>query len=129
MNFINLIDLFQFFVNEYVSPKDNVLILNYCHEELKKILSFIDCESFFVSNIKNDIADIVSEYNNLPFEDNVFDVIINFSDENNLNFLKKNGMMLTNNEKLIINNKFKETNTLKFKNNSFIIIINECSST
>jgi hypothetical protein len=129
MNFINLIDLFQFFVNEYVSPKDNVLILNYCDEELKKILSFIDCESFFVSNIKNDIADIVSEYNNLPFEDNVFDVIINFSDENNLNFLKKNGMMLTNNEKLIINNKFKETNTLKFKNNLFIIIKNECSST
>ena len=49
--------------------------------------------------------------------------------EDNLNFLKKNGLMLTNNEKLIINNKFKDTNTLKFKNNSFIIIKNDCSST
>jgi len=100
MNFNNLQDLFQFFVNEYISPGNKVLILNYYDENLKKMISFIDSDSFFVCDQQSkDHFDLVSDYFDLPFEEKSFDIIINFTDNFNLlKFLKQDGKILTHDE-------------------------------
>jgi hypothetical protein len=50
---------------------------------MKTLFNFINCETFFVS-----------EYQDLPFEEKSFDIIIDF--ENKLDdFLKQDGILLT----------------------------------
>ena len=98
MNFNNLQDLFQFFVNEYISPGNKVLILNYYDDYLKQMIKFVNAESFFVYNDYLKGVDIIADYYDLPFEEKSFDIIINFTDFNLLNFLKFNGRILTNDE-------------------------------
>jgi hypothetical protein len=97
MKFINLIDLLQVFANEYSLPGDNVLIV--CEtfvEEIKTLFNFINCETFFVSNKLSRGIDFVVDYNDLPFERNRFDIVINLIDQTNfLNFVKKDGFLLT----------------------------------
>jgi hypothetical protein len=99
MIFNNLEDLFQFFVNEYIKPGDKVLILNYYNENLKKMIEFIDSEPFFVYNKYLPGIDITCDYCNLPFEQDSFDNIINFTNNYNLfEYLKKDGVILINDE-------------------------------
>jgi len=103
MKSFNLInDLFQFFTNEYISPGNKVLILNYYTNDLKNILSFINCDFFFVNEISLPGFDIISDYNSLPFEEWSFDIIINFNKfetkYNLLTFLKPGGVLLTKDE-------------------------------
>jgi hypothetical protein len=99
MIFNNLEDLFQYFVNEYIKPGDKVLILNYYNEKIKKMINFIDSEPFFVCNTYLPGIDIKSDYYDLPFEQNSFNIIINFTDNYNLfEYLKKDGVIIINDE-------------------------------
>ena len=102
--FTNLIDIIQFFANEWCKPKNNILIFYdkkydyqniknlFDYQNIKNLFDFINCETFFVG--KNlDFNN--SEY--LPFEENSFDIIINLSNLNSFNcYLKQNGVLLTN---------------------------------
>ena len=112
MKFVNLMDLLQVFANEYTSPGDNVLIV--CEtfvKEIKMLFNFINCETFFVSNKHSDGIDFVVEYNDLPFERNCFDIVINLTDYSDfLNFVKKDGFLLTNGN----GNEFYQLNGVSF---------------
>lgn len=97
MKFVNLTDLLQVFANEYTLPGNNVLIV--CEifiEEIKMLFNFINCETFFVSNNFCHGIDFVIVNNDLPFEENSFDIVIDLTNVNNFsNFLKKDGFLLT----------------------------------
>ena len=99
MIFNNVEDLFQYFVNEYIKPGDKVLILHYYNKNLKNMINFIDAEPFFVCNTYLQGIDITCDYHDLPFEQNSFDSIINFTDNYNIfEYLKKDGIILINDE-------------------------------
>ena len=110
MKFLNEIDLLQFFSNEYIKPKSKILVLG-CKsifKEIQLMIEFIDSEIFFVNQTFHEEAHFTANYNNLPFEENSFDTIINFTDELNypqaklvsylFQFLKENGTFLTKDE-------------------------------
>jgi hypothetical protein len=94
MKFNNLIDIIQFFANEYSVVGNKILILGKYEPGIKKIFDFINCETFFVNNTQSIGIDIVSEYHNLPFEEHSFDIIINFTPFYFFDFLKENGTIL-----------------------------------
>jgi len=101
MNFIKLKSLIQVFANEYSKPSNIILLIGVpFNQEIKDIFKFIDCETIFVSNLFEIGIDIVSNYSDLPFEDQSFDIIINFTENDLFQFLKKNGTILTNYEVL-----------------------------
>jgi len=97
MKFSNLIDLIQVFSNEYSIPGNNILILGYYNPGIKKIFEFINCETFFVSDTDTSF-EFIYPYTDLPFEENTFDAIINFTNEINFKYLKKDGVMLVKGE-------------------------------
>lgn len=96
MNFTNEIDMIQFFANEYISPGNKVLVLGLCNPEIKSLIKFINAEVFCVSNQPGLNVDIIADYDDLPFEEKSFDIIINFTQVINFNFLKENGVTLVN---------------------------------
>jgi len=91
MEFLNLKSLLKVFSNEYISPNDKVLLLNVPFE-FKEFLNFINCESFFVSHEHG--QDLQVDYNFLPFEEEFFDSIINFTTSDVSNYLKPDKNML-----------------------------------
>ncbi len=108
MNFTNLLDIIQVFANEWCKPQNNILIITKNGEngesfdEIKKLFKFINCETFIVSEIgvvfdqTNGIDFQVNEINVLPFEEQSFDVVINFNlNFNNYNYLKQGGVIIT----------------------------------
>jgi len=110
IKFLNEIDLLQFFSNEYIKPKSKILVLGCTNffKEIRYIIHFIDSEVFFVNDSFHEECDFCAIYNNLPFEENSFDVIINFTEQLNYSqaklvsylfqFLKENGTFLTKDE-------------------------------
>ena len=108
-------DLLQVFANEYSLPGDNVLIV--CEtfvEEIKTLFNFINCETFFVSKtITNGIDFFIVDNNDLPFEENSFDIVIDLTGNNFLKFVKKDGTYLINVE-IINGNNFYQLNGVTF---------------
>ena len=75
------------------------------------LFNFINCETFFVSESYSDGIDFVIVNNDLPFERDSFDIVINFSNLNNFsNFLKKDGFLLTKSNCCEIFYELNETN-------------------
>ena len=106
MIFNNIIDIFQFFANEYIIPGNKILIIN-GNEHLKyifSILTFLNCEIKFDSFGTFD----------------TFDVILNFNSNFDINFktLKKNGILLIKDEILNGNDYYYHSNQI------FTVIIN-----
>ena len=99
MQFKNEIDLFQYFINEYILSSSKILVIGLYKPQIKNILEFIDCQVFFIKETMEYGIDItVENYNDLPFEDNSFDCIINFTNEYDLKVLSPNGKMLLKGE-------------------------------
>ena len=93
MKFENLIDLVQYFANEYCKPKFKVLIIGNTH--FKEIFSFINSEVFCVHLVPQPGVDfVVQNYANLPFERWSFDLVLNFTKSFDLFYLTK-GPILT----------------------------------
>ena len=69
MEFLNLTQLIQVFANEYISPKNKVLLIKNGFDDFKFIFNFIGCEMYCI-NVYQEI---------LPFEDNFFNVIIDLN--------------------------------------------------
>ena len=95
MKFNNLIDLIQFFANEYSIVGNKILILGMFEPSIKMIFDFINCETFFVNDVPGVGFDIIADYENLPFEEKSFDIILNFTPFYFFDFLKENGTILT----------------------------------
>ena len=99
--FNDALTMFQYFVNEYLKPGELVLVLGYYHQELKNMIEFIDSEVFFVKETMEPGIDLTSNYKNLPFEDESFDVVINLSGFNfDYSFLKKEGNLFIEYDKV-----------------------------
>ena len=82
MKFKNLIDVIQVFANEYCLPGNNILILGSSDPKIKEIFNFIDSKVIF---------------NN--FEDQSFDLILNFTLETNIfKWIKNDGRILMKDE-------------------------------
>ena len=97
MKFINEIDLLQYFANEYIKPGDKVLVLGCYIHEFKNIIQFIDSEVFFVKDTNDHGIDLTSNYKNLPFEDESFDIVMSFVNfDFKFDFLKKGGILFIN---------------------------------
>jgi len=97
MKFINKTDLLQYFANEYIKPGDKVLVLGCYIPELKNIVEFVDSEVFFVKDTSDHGIDLTSNYKNLPFEDESFNIVMNFVDfDFKFDFLKKGGILFIN---------------------------------
>ena len=93
VRFKNHSDMLQYYCNEYIKPKDLVLVLGFYSEHLKNIFLFIGAEPIFVG--KDFTFDIVIENEVLPFEKSTFDIIFNFTKQDVHHFLKPNGNILT----------------------------------
>ena len=91
MEFSSLESLLKIFSNEYISPNDKVLLLN-VPIEFKEFLNFINSESFFVSHEPG--QDLQVDYNFLPFEEEFFDTIVNFTKIDVSSYLKQGKAML-----------------------------------
>ena len=106
MIFNNIIDIFQFFANEYIIPGNKILIINGNEhlQELESIFTFLNCEIKFDSFGTFD----------------TFDVILNFNSNVNLNFknLKKDGVLFVKDEILNGNDYYYHSNQI------FTVIIN-----
>ena len=114
MKFVNLTDLLQVFANEYTLPGNNVLIVcNNFVEEIKMLFNFINCETFFVSKTVLRGIDFVMVNEDLPFEQQSFDIIIDLTANNFFNFLKKDGTYLIN-ECIVNGNEFYQLNEVPF---------------
>ena len=93
MKFENLIDLIQYFANEYCKPNFKVLILG--NTGFKEIFSFINSEVFCVHLTPQPGVDfVVPNYTDLPFERWSFDIVLNFTKSFDLFYLT-NGPILT----------------------------------
>ena len=77
MEFEFIEDRIQFFVNEHLVPGNIVLVIGGTID--RSIFEFLKCEVYFVNDTPVEWCDIVVDYNHLPFEDNSFDLIINFN--------------------------------------------------
>ena len=95
MDFTNVVDIVQVFANEYCTPASLVLIIKPGEYDYKDIFSFINSETITIDDVPGENIDIVSDI--LPFEENSFDLIINFSSnvKEIKKFLKKHGKCLT----------------------------------
>ena len=93
VRFKNHSDMLQYYCNEYIKPKDLVLVLGFYSQHLKNIFLFIGAEPIFVGDNNN--FDIIIESKLLPFEKSTFDIIFNFTKEDVQQFLKPNGNILT----------------------------------
>ena len=76
----------QIFSNEHCKPSDKVLIDiskiiddYYLIGNIRSILDFINCQTFFIGDTPNKNVDITVFYDNLPFEDHSFDCILSFN--------------------------------------------------
>jgi len=99
MKFLHETDLFQFFVNEYISPCSKVLVIGEYNSKIRQMIEFIDSEVFFVNENMEPGIDIVSSYTNLPFEEESFDSIINFTNELDIfSFVKHKGFIIIKEE-------------------------------
>ena len=105
MNFVEIVGLVQVFANEWCRSGNNILIIGNCDPSIKRIFEFIDCETFTVTDCKENNFDFeVKDYNNLPFEKYSFDVIVSFCDTVNFSYLKPDGIVLIKgNEKGTVN--------------------------
>ena len=91
MEFSSLESLLKVFSNEYIAPNDKVLLV-FVPMEFKKKLDFLHSESFFVSHEPG--QDLQVDYNFLPFEEQYFDIIINFTNIDVSSYLKPGKTML-----------------------------------
>ena len=103
MKFISNVDLIKFFANEYTKPGHKVLLI--CNELLeliiiKNIFYFINSELIVIDSNPGINVDITYfSINQLPFDDQSFDLIISFKEIKGINselkrILKQNGKML-----------------------------------
>lgn len=92
--------MIQFFANEYCNPKSLVLVIGTFEgiEYIKNLFTFINSDVIFVDTVRGPFTDIVITNNDLPFEKDSFDLIINFTNNDISEFLKPNGKLLINNE-------------------------------
>jgi hypothetical protein len=99
MKFEKIIDLIQVFANEWCLPGNKVLVLGLYSPEIKSLFEFIDSDTIFVNNVPSDSFDIIADYTDLPFEENSFDLILNFTEYTDLfKFIKRSGRILTRGE-------------------------------
>jgi hypothetical protein len=97
--FTDLLDLIQFFANEWCLPQNNILIVGNYDQHVKKIFDFINCETFFVNNgCLTDQTFFVQDLNDLPFQEKSFDAIVTLNEKFNKSYLKPGGVVLTNSE-------------------------------
>ena len=96
MNFTSVVDIVQVFANEYCTPASLVLIIKPGEYDFKSVFSFINSETITIDNVPGENIDIVYD-DILPFEENSFDLIINFSEnvKEIKKILKKHGKCLT----------------------------------
>ena len=106
MNFTNLADLVQVFVNEYCNPASLILFVGQPTNKILDIFKFVDSEVIVVDNIRSEFVDItISNGSPLPFESHSFDLIIKINDcviSDLNNFLKPNGKLLIKSECIIV---------------------------
>jgi len=99
MKFEKIIDLVQFFANEWCLPGSKVLVLGLYSPEIKNLFEFIDSDTIFVNNVPSHLFDIIADYTDLPFQEYSFDLILNFTEHPNLfKFIKESGHILTSGE-------------------------------
>jgi len=99
MKFISNADLILFFANEYSIPGNKILFIGIIPEiiKVKEIFNFINSELIIIDSIPGINVDITYSSNNeLPFENNSFDLIIDFKGNNQelKRILKTNGKIL-----------------------------------
>jgi hypothetical protein len=93
-NFITVVDLIQFFTNEFIKPGNKILLIS-PDQDYKSFFNFYNSECFSVAKKREPFIDIV--YTSLlPFDKNTFDIIICFEIYNKDIFkvLKEDGKML-----------------------------------
>lgn len=102
MKFISITDLIKYFMNEYYSPGNNLLIIGNLIDahNLKQFFNFVNNELIVIDDTHSQDVDIFTEsFQYLPFESYTFDLIINLKENVNnscfINLLKPNGKILT----------------------------------
>ncbi len=78
IHFKNKIDHIKFVINELIAPGDKVLVFN-SSINFKMDLDFLMCDSYFVADTPGCYYDIFVN-SHLPFENEVFDIVLNFGD-------------------------------------------------
>jgi hypothetical protein len=92
MKFTKLNDLLQYFINEYVLPKSKILIVGEYIDP--SIFTFINIDPYYIKDCLDFGIDFVVNYSNLPFENESFDYLINFTDHSFKEYLKKESTSL-----------------------------------
>ncbi len=81
IHFKNKIDHLKFIINDLIAPGNKVLIIN-STINFKELLDFVKCDSYFISdNLKECHFDFLVNAKYLPFENETFDVILNFGND------------------------------------------------
>jgi len=90
---MNVVDYIQVISNEFLKPGNSILISGNGPTQIKYIFNFINC-NFIIINSNDNESITVKKY--LPFEENTFDLILDFDGNTNFkNVLKKTGKQFT----------------------------------
>lgn len=105
LKFNNLTNLVQVFANEFIEPRNLILLIGeeLYTNEINKIFEFIDTDAIYLTYDINDI----------PYEDHVFDAIISFNYSKELfRIIKNDGVILINEDIINGKEKYQLNNTI-----------------